>query len=202
MVGPILAMPPRAVKLSLTPKGSPRIIRFTPQICQWRYSMALRDRLETDIRDAMRSRNQQRLSALRFLKNSLQMAELTQQKALFDKGTLKEGATFQMDDAGFVDVVTKQVKERRESIRMFQQGNRADLVAKESAELAVLEEYLPAQMGQEELRRLVQSVIKEVGATSLREKGKVMGKLMPQVRGKADGSQVNALVEELLGAGA
>jgi len=164
--------------------------------------MALRDRLETDIRDAMRSRNQQRLSALRFLKNSLQMAELTQQKALFDKGTLKEGATFQMDDAGFVDVVTKQVKERRESIRMFQQGNRADLVAKESAELAALEEYLPAQMGQEELRRLVQSVIKEVGATSLREKGKVMGKLMPQVRGKADGSQVNALVEELLGAGA
>jgi uncharacterized protein YqeY len=84
---------------------------------------------------------------------------------------------------------------------MFQQGGRTELAAKESAELAILEEFLPAQMGQEELRRIVQGVIAEVGATSLREKGKVMGKLMPQVRGKADGAQVNALVEQLLAGG-
>ena len=149
--------------------------------------MALRDRLETEIREAMRSRNQPRVDALRFLKNALQMAEIDRRKAL--------------DDAGFLEVVAKQAKERRESIRMFEQGGRADLVAKESAELAILEEYLPAQMGQEELRKLVQAVIAEVGATTPREKGKVMGKLMPQVRGKADGAQVNALVDQLLAAG-
>jgi uncharacterized protein YqeY len=149
--------------------------------------MALRDRLETEIREAMRSRNQPRVDALRFLKNALQMTEIDRRKAL--------------DDAGFLEVVAKQAKERRESIRMFQQGRRADLVAKESAELAILEEYLPAQMGPEELRTLVQAVIAEVGATTPREKGKVMGKLMPQVRGKADGAQVNALVDQLLGAG-
>ena len=149
--------------------------------------MALRDRLETEIREAMRRRDQPRVDALRFLKNALQMAEIDRRKAL--------------DDAGFLEVVAKQAKERRESIRMFEQGGRADLVAKESAELAILEEYLPAQMGQEELRKLVQAVIAEVGATTPREKGKVMGKLMPQVRGKADGAQVNALVDQLLGAG-
>ncbi len=149
--------------------------------------MALKDRLETEIRDAMRLRDQPRVDALRFLKNALQMTEIERRKPL--------------DDAGFLEVVAKQAKDRRESIRMFQQGGRADLVAKESAELAILEEYLPAQMGQEELRKIVQAVIAEVGATSMREKGKVMGKLMPQVRGKADGAQVNALVEQLLGAG-
>ena len=149
--------------------------------------MALRDRLETEIREAMRRRDQPRVDALRFLKNALQMAEIDRRKAL--------------DDAGFLEVVAKQAKERRESIRMFEQGGRADLVAKESAELAILEEYLPAQMGQEELRKLVQAVIAEVGATTPREKGKVMGKLMPQVRGKADGAQVNALVDQLLAAG-
>ena len=149
--------------------------------------MALRDRLETEIRESMRRRDQPRVDALRFLKNALQMAEIDRRKAL--------------DDAGFLEVVAKQAKERRESIRMFEQGGRADLVAKESAELAILEEYLPAQMGQEELRKLVQAVIAEVGATTPREKGKVMGKLMPQVRGKADGAQVNALVDQLLAAG-
>lgn len=135
----------------------------------------------------MRLRNQPRVDTLRFLKSALQMMEIERRKPL--------------DDAGFLEVVSKQAKERRESIRMFEQGHRADLVAKESAELAILEEYLPAQIGQEELRKIVQAVIAEVGATSMREKGKVMGKLMPQVRGKADGAQVNALVEQLLGAG-
>ncbi len=149
--------------------------------------MALKDRLETEIRDAMRLRNQPRVDTLRFLKSALQMTEIERRKPL--------------DDAGFLEVAAKQAKERRESIRMFQEGHRADLVAKESAELAILEEYLPAQMGQEELRKIVQAVIAEVGATSMREKGKVMGKLMPQVRGKADGAQVNTLVEQLLSAG-
>ena len=149
--------------------------------------MALNDRLETEIREAMRRRDQPRVDALRFLKNALQMTEIERRKPL--------------DDSGFLEVVAKQARERRESIRMFELGHRVDLVAKESAELAILEEYLPAQMGEDELRKLVQAVISEVGATTVREKGKVMGKLMPQVRGKADGAQVNALVEQLLGAG-
>ena len=149
--------------------------------------MTIREKIEDDIRQAMRSQNRLRLDALRFLKNAIQMVEKAQQKAL--------------DDTGVTEVIAKQVKERRESIRMFEEGSRTDLVAKESAELAVLEEYMPPQMSAEQLSTLIREVIQQMGAETPRDKGRVMGKLMPQVRGLADGTQVNALVDEILGAG-
>ena len=149
--------------------------------------MTIREKIEDDIRQAMRSQNRQRLDALRFLKNAIQLVEKDQQKAL--------------DDTGVTEVIAKQVKERRESIRMFEEGSRTDLVAKESAELAVIEEYMPPQMSAEQLTTLIQEVIQQVGAETPRDKGRVMGQLMPQVRGLADGAQVNALVDEILGSG-
>ena len=146
--------------------------------------MALREQLEEDIRQAMRDRERVRLEALRFLKSAIQAVEKSKGESL--------------DDPAMVEVITKQANDRRESIRMFEQGNRADLVAKEAAELTILEEYLPPQLSQEELAQLVRDTIAEVGATSSRDKGRVMGRLMPQVRGKADGGVVNTLVTELL----
>ena len=146
--------------------------------------MPLRDKLEDDIRDSMRQRNQSRLDALRFLKFAVQAVEK------------ERGET--LDDPAMVEVVSKQVNDRRESIRAFEQGARTDLAAKESADLAVLEEYLPPQLSQDEIVDLVKAVVAEVGATSGRDKGKVMGKLMPQVRGKTDGAIVNQVVTEML----
>ena len=146
--------------------------------------MTLREKLEDDIRQSMRDRNKARLDGLRFLKAAVQAAEKTSGKGL--------------DDAGMVEVTSKQVNDRRESIRMFKQGNRTDLVEKESAELAVLEEYLPPQLSVDELTVLIQGIVAEVGATSIKEKGQVMGRLMPQVRGKADGTVVNELVTQIL----
>ena len=146
--------------------------------------MTLRDKLEEDIRQSMRDRNQPRLEALRFLKSAVQAAE-------------KEGGET-LDDARMVDVVSKQVSDRRESIRMFQEGNRSDLASKESAELDVLVEYLPPQLSPDELEELIRSLISEVGASSIRDKGKLMGRLMPQVKGKADGSAVNEIATRIL----
>ncbi len=146
--------------------------------------MSIKERLESDIRDAMRSRNQERLEALRFLKSQIQLTEKNQLKDL--------------DEAGVVDVVAKEARNRRESIQMFQQGGRSDLVDKETAALAVMEEYLPAQLDADELARIVAAAIEEVGATSASDKGRVMGKVMPQVRGVADGGAVNALVTQML----
>ena len=143
--------------------------------------MSWRERLDTDIHDAMRGHHRAKLEALRFLKSQSQLVEKTQGKPL--------------DDSGMVEAIAKQAKDRRDSIKMFEQGNRSDLVAKESADLAVLEEYLPPQLSHEELAQLVKDVIKEVGANSVRDKGRVMGRLMPQVRGKADGALVNQLLE-------
>ena len=150
--------------------------------------MTVREKLESDIHDSMRRRNRERLGALRYLKSAIRQVEIDQQKTL--------------DEPGIMDVIAKQVKDRRESIRMFEEGNRPDLAAKESAELAVLEEYLPPQLSREELAQLVQKAIEEVGAASIRDKGRVMGRVMPQVRGKADGAEVNSVVTQLLESGA
>ena len=150
--------------------------------------MTLREKLEDDIRAAMRSRDQERLGTLRYLKSQIQLVEKDQLKIL--------------DETGLIEVIARQAKDRRESRQMFQDGNRPDLVAKESAALAVLEEYLPAQLSREELVHLIKEAIRETAASSARDRGKVMGRIMPQVRGRADGAQVNALVSELLeGAG-
>ena len=146
--------------------------------------MALREQLESDIKDSMRSRNQSRLETLRFLKSQIQLVE---------KNQLKE-----LDEAGLLDVVAKQVKERRESLTMFEQGNRSDLAERESIALEILQEYLTEQLSQDELTNLIKKVIEEVGATTSSDKGKIMGRLMPQIKGKADGTQVNTIVTELL----
>ena len=150
--------------------------------------MTMRNKLEDDIKQSMRERNQARLNALRFLKAAVQASEKTGGKGL--------------DDEGMLEVVSKQVNDRRESIRMFEQGNRSDLASKESAELSVLEEYLPPQLTRDELTQMIQRIINETGAITMSDKGKVMGQLMPQVRGKADGTQVNELVTEILQANA
>ena len=146
--------------------------------------MSIRERLEEDIRNSMRSRSQQRLEALRFLKSAINRVEIDRRVTL--------------DDEGITEVIVRQVKDRRDSIRMFREGNRDDLVEKESADLAILEEYMPPQLGEEELVGLIQETIRQVGAETIRDKGKVMGRLMPQLQGKADGQQVNAIVTRML----
>ena len=146
--------------------------------------MSIKERLEEDIRNAMRSRDQERLDALRFLKSQIQLIE---------KNALKE-----LDEPGVVEVVAKQAKDRRESIQMFGDGGRDDLVVKERAALAVMLEYLPEQFSIEELEDMARQAIADVGAIGASDRGKVMGRIMPQVRGKADGSAVNAVVSRLL----
>ena len=146
--------------------------------------VTIKDRLEEDIRNTMRARDRERLETLRFLKSQIQLTE---------KNNLTE-----LDESGVTDVVAKQVKDRRESIEMFGQGGRADLVAKEEASLAILLEYMPEQLGEDEIEALARQAIADTGAAGPGDRGKVMGRIMPQVRGKADGSQVNAIVTRLL----
>lgn len=146
--------------------------------------MALRDKLEDDIKVSMRARDQARLDALRFLKFAVQAVEKEQNKEL--------------DDAAMVEVATKQASDRRDSIKAFEEGGRDVMAAKEVAELVVLEEFLPPQMPSDEIMQLIKDTVAEVGATSIQDKGKLMGKLMPQVRGKADGTVVNQMATEYL----
>ena len=146
--------------------------------------MGLREKLENDIKSAMRSHDQARLDALRFLKFAVQAVEKDQKSEL--------------DDAGMINVATKQASDRRDSIKAFEEGGRDAMAAKEAAELVVLEEFLPPQMLADEIMAIIQSTAAEVGAFSIQDKGKLMGKLMPQIRGKADGSVVIQMVAEYL----
>ena len=97
-----------------------------------------------------------------------------------------------------MQVLSKQAQQRRDSIEAYQKGNRPDLVAKEEAELAIVTQYLPQPLGADEVEAIVQSAISEVNATGPQDMGKVMGRIMPQVRGRADGKQVSALVSQKL----
>ena len=133
----------------------------------------------------MRARDELRMLVLRSLLSSMNYAEIARQKKL--------------DDGGVIEVIGKEIKQRRESIEAYEKGNRKDLADKEKAEMAVLQDYMPAQMSGEEITAIVEKVIAEVGARGPGDKGKVMQKLMPQVKGKADGSEVNNIVTGLLG---
>lgn len=147
--------------------------------------MSLHEKLDADLKNAMRARDELRKLVLRSLLSAMNYAEIAKQKKL--------------DDGGIIEVIAKEIKQRRESIEAYEKGNRPDLVEKEKAEMAILQEYMPAQMSSDEVAAIIKAVITEVGAKGPGDKGKVMQKLMPQVKGKADGSMVNNLVTEMLG---
>jgi uncharacterized protein YqeY len=145
----------------------------------------LKQKLETDLRQAIRAQDVVRRSTIRLVMAAIRNAEIAQQTTL--------------DDPGILGVITKEVKQRHESIEAFKQGNRADLVAREEAELAILQEYLPEPVTREEVIAEAKRVIAEVGAQGPRDKGKVMPQLIAKLKGRADGKEINAVVTELLG---
>lgn len=145
----------------------------------------LKERLQADLADALRSKDEVRKAALRMVLAAIRNAEIEQQRPL--------------DDAGVIAVLQKQAKLRRESIAEFERGGRADLVEKERAELALIERYLPQQATPEQIEQAARRVIAETGASGPRDLGKVMPILMKEFAGRADGRQVNEIVRRLLG---
>lgn len=146
--------------------------------------MSIKAQLTSDLKDAMRQRDDRRRDVLRFTLAALQNAEIATREEL--------------DEPAAMAVLAKEAKQRRDSIEEFRKADRQDLVAKEEAELAVLAPYLPEQLSREEIAQAARQAIQETRASSPQETGKVMAVLMPQLRGRADGRQVNEVVQELL----
>ena len=144
----------------------------------------LKQKLTGDLKQAMKDGDTVKRSTLRLLMASIGNAEIARRATL--------------DDADILGIIAKEVRQRQESIESFKQGNRPDLVAKEETEMAVLQEYLPQQMTREEVVKAARQVIGEVGAQGPGDKGKVMPKLIAQLKGRADGREINAVVTELL----
>jgi uncharacterized protein YqeY len=148
--------------------------------------VTLKDKIQEALKGALKRQQGVEVSTLRLLLSEIKYAEIAQQRPA--------------DDSRVLDVIAKEVKRRRESIEAFKKGNRGDLVAQEEAELAILMSYLPKQMSREEVIVAAQQAMDVVGARGPSDKGKVMGQLMPELKGKADGKEVSEIVSELLAA--
>ncbi len=146
--------------------------------------MGLAERLDEDLKSAMREQNELRRSVLRIVRSELHNEEKNQQKSL--------------DEESVLAVINKLAKRNRESIEEFKKGNRADLVEREEAELQVLLGYLPEQLTEEEISQLATQIVQDTAAQGPSDKGKVMSAIMPKVRGKADGAVVNKIVMGIL----
>lgn len=146
--------------------------------------MKILDQLNQDMKEAMRNKEKQRLSVIRSVKSSVQNEQI-------NKGS-------ELTEDEILTVLNREMKQRKESLHEFEQADREDLVDKTNAEIKILTSYMPSQLSDNELRQIVNDTIKETGAASKSDMGKVMGALMPKVKGRADGSKVKQFVQESL----
>ncbi|WP_338833997.1 putative protein YqeY [Moorella humiferrea] len=144
----------------------------------------MKTRLQQDMKDALKNHDKIRLQTIRMVLAAIKNAEIEKMHSLSDEEVAA--------------VIQREIKIRREALEQFAQGGREDLVHQTEAELQVLEEYLPKQLDDDELKQIIVATIAEVGAQSGKEIGKVMAALMPKIRGRADGKRANAMVRELL----
>ena len=148
--------------------------------------MALKETLDAEMKSAMRDKDAAKLSVIRMLKSAIKYREIEVMKPL--------------DDAGVLAVVASEIKRRRDSVEQYRAGNRADLADKEEAEIVVLQAYLPAQLGEDELRAKVDEAIARTGAKGPKDMGAVMKALLPEVQGRAEGKAVSDMVKARLAA--
>jgi uncharacterized protein YqeY len=147
--------------------------------------MTLQQRIEAAMHDAMRARDRQRTQTLRMAMAAAQNKQIELRRPL--------------TDADLLDVLARQVKQRRESVELYRDAGRDQLAADEEAEAAILTEFLPEQLGADELELMVRAAIEATGASGPADLGRVMGRVAPQIKGRADGGAVSGLVRRLLG---
>ena len=146
--------------------------------------MSLLTTLNEDMKTAMRAKDKETLSVVRMLKASLQNEQI------------KLGEELNADQE--LTILAREMKQRRDSVAEFKKADRQDLVDKTQAEIEIVEKYMPKQLSEDEIKTIVSAAIAKVGASSMKDFGKVMGAVMPETKGKADGNEVNRIVKELL----
>ena len=147
--------------------------------------MALKEQLNEEMKQAMKAKDKNRLSAIRMVRGAVRDKEINSQ--------------VELDDDGVLEVIASQIKKRKDALEQLSKSNRDDLVEAEMDQINTLQAFLPAQLSQEEIEAVIIGAIEELGATSMRDMGRVMGKLVPQLRGKADNSIVSQIVRQKLG---
>jgi hypothetical protein len=147
--------------------------------------MSLKDRIQQEMKDAMRSGDKPRLGTIRLILAAIKQKEVDER--------------IELGDAEVMAVLDKMAKQRRESISQFEKAGRDDLVQQEAGELTLIQEYLPEQLGEAEINALIDTAMSDTGASSIKDMGKVMGQLKPKLQGRADMGAVSALIKARLG---
>lgn len=150
--------------------------------------MALKDQIMADLKEAMKQKQKDRLRVLRSLKSKLLEKEISERK----------GGEGELSDEQAIEVLMKAAKQRKESIEQFEEGDREDLAENEREELAIIESYLPKMLSEDEIRKATRKKIDELGAEDMSDMGRVMGAMMQELKGKAEGSKVSKVVKEEL----
>lgn len=147
--------------------------------------MSLKDQIQKDLIENMKAKNEAAVGAIRMLKTAIMKFETAGEAKI-------------ANDEEIIQLVNKEIKQRKDSIEQFEKGNRPELAAKEKAEMAFLEKYMPAQMSEDEIKAVIKEGMAATGASTKADLGKLMGAIMPKVKGKADGGLVNRLVQSML----
>ncbi len=164
--------------------------------------MILKEQIQKDLTQATKKKEALSTSVLRMLSAAILNKEkekrykITKAEPEFTEKELVKKS--QLTDEEVIEVISSEIKKRKEAILEFEKGERKDLVEKEKKEIEVLKKYLPEQLSEEEIKKLAEEVIKKVGATEIKDMGKVMVELTPQIKGKAEGATVSKIVKELL----
>lgn len=156
----------------------------------------LKEKINEDFKAAFKEKKETQLSVLKMLKAAILNKEKDKEYQINKLG--KDSALASLTEDEIIDVISSEIKKMRDSLALFTQGGRDDLAESAKAEIEILLRYLPEQMSEDEIRKLVAQAIGETAAASIKDMGKVMGKLMPQVKGKADSGLVGKLVKEAL----
>ncbi|KKQ96643.1 MAG: hypothetical protein A3C27_01095 [Candidatus Levybacteria bacterium RIFCSPHIGHO2_02_FULL_39_36] len=154
----------------------------------------LKDKIQGDLQKAMIAKDELRLSTLRMLKSGIQYFEIAKSLPAGRRG----GAGYEATDEDVIEVIGREIKKRKESIELYKKGGREELAQNEQKEIEILQNYLPEQISEEEVRKLIKETISQTGASTIADIGKVMGTLMPKVKGKADSTLVSNLVRTAL----
>jgi uncharacterized protein YqeY len=164
--------------------------------------MSLKEKIDEDLKRAMKEKKEREVSTLRLLKAAIFDREKEKRyKISKEKEELKEEELekeSQLSDEEIIEVIHSEIKKRKEAILEFEKGKREDLVKKEKEEIEILKNYLPEQLSEKEIEKLAKEIIEKVGAKDIKDMGKVMKELMPKVKGRADGALVSKIVKELL----
>ena len=147
--------------------------------------MTLKDRLTNDLKEAMKNKEQVRKSVVTLIRAGIKQHEVDTRQELTDED--------------IISLISKQLKQRKDALVDFEKSNRTDLIEQTNQEIAILENYLPEQLDDVELKEIITKVVEEVGATSMKDMGKVMAKTISLVQGRADGKRINAIVKQILG---